>query len=53
VIEQVIERIGAVIDVDACFARAHRATVTTSGRPEGGLTITVRLPYRSGKESDR
>jgi signal transduction histidine kinase len=36
--------------VDA-VARAHHATVTTSAPPDGGLAVTVRLPYGSGKES--
>ncbi|TMR88799.1 HAMP domain-containing protein [Nonomuraea basaltis] len=38
------ERLGLGLSIVQAIATAHDATVTTSARPEGGLTITVTFP---------
>ncbi|MER5487501.1 HAMP domain-containing sensor histidine kinase [Streptomyces sp. NPDC002812] len=36
---------GLGLAIVTAIAQAHHATLTTSARPEGGLTITVRFPH--------
>ncbi|MFE4263748.1 sensor histidine kinase [Streptomyces sp. NPDC056883] len=36
---------GLGLAIVAAIAQAHHATLTTSARPEGGLTITARFPH--------
>jgi signal transduction histidine kinase len=47
------EGIGLGLSIVQAIATAHEATVTTSARPEGGLTITVTFPAVPNPESDR